>query len=94
MSPQDPKLVIPEALDANTTQLPSFTTKDQLLNWATTKGPIASAAELNDPETILLRLDQGLPPQQPLWVQDSTLEESEFLCLIPRMWTLRHQDGM
>ncbi|XP_020730609.1 endoglin isoform X1 [Odocoileus virginianus] len=55
----DPKLVIPEALDANTTQLPSFTTKDQLLNWATTKGPIASATELNDPETILLRLDQA-----------------------------------
>lgn len=47
----------------NTTKLPPLTTKSQLLNWADTKGPIASVAELNDPESILLRLDQGqLPP--------------------------------
>uniref|UniRef100_A0A8C2RD47 TGFBR3/Endoglin-like N-terminal domain-containing protein n=1 Tax=Capra hircus TaxID=9925 RepID=A0A8C2RD47_CAPHI len=55
----DSKLVFHEALDANTTQLPSFTTKDQLLNWANTKGPIASVAELNNPQSILLRLDQA-----------------------------------
>nr|XP_031533444.1 endoglin isoform X1 [Vicugna pacos] len=44
----------------NTTQLPSFTTKSQLLKWADTEGPIASAAELNEPKSILLRLDQAL----------------------------------
>lgn len=66
MSPQDSKLVFHEALDANITQLPSFTTKDQLLNWANTKGSIASVAELNNPQSIFLRLDQGLPPHLPL----------------------------
>ena len=66
MSPQDSKLVFHEALDANITQLPSFTTTDQLLNWANTKGSIASVAELNNPQSIFLRLDQGLPPQLPL----------------------------
>ncbi|XP_007942491.1 endoglin [Orycteropus afer afer] len=42
----------------NTTQLPSFTIKHQLLEWAATKGSIASVAELNDPRYILLRLSQ------------------------------------
>uniref|UniRef100_A0A673U4B2 Endoglin n=1 Tax=Suricata suricatta TaxID=37032 RepID=A0A673U4B2_SURSU len=43
----------------NTTQLPPFTTRNQLLDWAETKGPTASIAELTDPQSILLRLDQA-----------------------------------
>ncbi|XP_057579148.1 endoglin isoform X2 [Hippopotamus amphibius kiboko] len=45
------------------TQLPPFTTKHQLLNWADTKGPITSVAALSDPKSILLRLDQA--PRSP-----------------------------
>ena len=91
MSPQNPNLVIfQEPTEVNSTQLPHFATKGELLNWADTKGPITSAAELNNPQSILLRLDQGQLPQQPLWVRDSALEECEFLWLTPRMWTLRH----
>ncbi|XP_017517163.3 endoglin isoform X2 [Manis javanica] len=59
MSPQTPKLVIFQGHQGfNTTQLPPFT-KSQLLKWAATKGPIASSAELKDPQSILLRLDQA-----------------------------------
>lgn len=48
---------------SNTTHLSSFTNKSKLLDWALTKGPIASVAKLNDPAKILLRLDQvsGVP---------------------------------
>ncbi|KAI5138350.1 Endoglin [Manis pentadactyla] len=60
MSPQTPKLVIFQGHQGfNTTQLPPFT-KSQLLKWAATKGPIASTAELKNPQSILLRLDQAL----------------------------------
>lgn len=91
ISPQNPNLVIfQEPAKVNTTQLPPFTTKGELLNWADTKGPVTSAAELNNPQSILLRLDQGQLPQQPLWVRDSALEECEFPWLIPWMGTLRH----
>ncbi|XP_055126946.1 endoglin [Symphalangus syndactylus] len=41
----------------NTTELPSFP-KTQILEWAAERGPITSAAELNDPQSILLRLGQ------------------------------------
>lgn len=65
MSPQTPKLVIFQGHQGfNTTQLPPFT-KSQLLKWAATKGPIASSAELKDPQSILLRLDQGQLPWSP-----------------------------
>uniref|UniRef100_A0AAQ5BHF3 Endoglin n=1 Tax=Homo sapiens TaxID=9606 RepID=A0AAQ5BHF3_HUMAN len=43
----------------NTTELPSFP-KTQILEWAAERGPITSAAELNDPQSILLRLGQGV----------------------------------
>uniref|UniRef100_A0A8C3X1S2 Endoglin n=1 Tax=Catagonus wagneri TaxID=51154 RepID=A0A8C3X1S2_9CETA len=46
-----------------TTELPPSTTKSQLLTWASTKGPIASAAELDNPQSILLSLDQA--PRSP-----------------------------
>ncbi|XP_007471804.1 PREDICTED: endoglin [Lipotes vexillifer] len=60
----NPNLVIfQEPAEVNTTQLPPFTTKGELLNWADTKGPITSAAELNNPQSILLRLDQA--PRSP-----------------------------
>ncbi|XP_058158853.1 endoglin [Dasypus novemcinctus] len=55
----NPSLVFfQEAPGVNITQLPSLTTKSQLLDWAAAKGPIASAAELADPRSILLRLGQ------------------------------------
>ncbi|XP_058380110.1 endoglin [Diceros bicornis minor] len=54
----DANLVIfQETPRVNSTQLPAFTTMNQLLNWAHTKGPVASAAKLSDPQIILLRLD-------------------------------------
>ncbi|TKC38111.1 hypothetical protein EI555_002045 [Monodon monoceros] len=60
----NPNLVIfQEPAEVNTTQLPPFTTKGELLNWADTKGPVTSAAELNNPQSILLRLDQA--PRSP-----------------------------
>ncbi|XP_004269229.1 endoglin [Orcinus orca] len=60
----NPNLVIfQEPAKVNTTQLPPFTTKGELLNWADTKGPITSAAELNNPQSIVLRLDQA--PRSP-----------------------------
>ncbi|XP_026369808.1 endoglin isoform X2 [Ursus americanus] len=55
----NPKLIFQGHPGVNTTQLPPFTTKKQFLDWAETKGPIASIAELNDPQSILLRLDQA-----------------------------------
>ncbi|PNJ45656.1 ENG isoform 1 [Pongo abelii] len=42
----------------NTTELPSFP-KTQVLEWAAERGPITSAAELNDPQSILLQLGQA-----------------------------------
>uniref|UniRef100_A0A8C0YZZ3 Endoglin n=1 Tax=Canis lupus familiaris TaxID=9615 RepID=A0A8C0YZZ3_CANLF len=59
----NPKLIFQGHPGVNTTELPSFTTKSQLLAWADTKGSIASIAELNDPQSILLRLDQA--PKSP-----------------------------
>ncbi|XP_025865142.2 endoglin [Vulpes vulpes] len=59
----NPKLIFQGHPGVNTTELPSFTTKSQLLAWADTKGSIASIAELNDPQSILLRLDQA--PRSP-----------------------------
>ncbi|KAK2499762.1 hypothetical protein MC885_021534 [Smutsia gigantea] len=60
MSPQTPKLVIFQGHQGfnSSTQLPPFT-KSQLLEWAATKGPIASAAELKNPQSIRLHLDQA-----------------------------------
>ncbi|PNI69152.1 ENG isoform 3 [Pan troglodytes] len=46
----------------NTTELPSFP-KTQILEWAAERGPITSAAELNDPQSILLRLGQVFHPR-------------------------------
>lgn len=93
MSSQNPKLIFQGHPGVNTTELPSFTTKSQLLAWADTKGSIASIAELNDPQSILLRLDQGQLPQQPFWTQDSALKKCDFLWPIPQMWTLRSTMG-
>ncbi|KAM6169980.1 endoglin [Rhynchocyon petersi] len=56
---QNPQLVILPVSRVNTTQLPPFTSKSQLLKWAATKGPIASSAELTDPRSILLRVSQA-----------------------------------
>uniref|UniRef100_A0A8D2HUD2 Endoglin n=1 Tax=Urocitellus parryii TaxID=9999 RepID=A0A8D2HUD2_UROPR len=57
----NPKLVICQELwGANHTELPSFTAKSQILDWAATKGPITSAAALEDPSSVLLRLGQAL----------------------------------
>ncbi|XP_048668754.1 endoglin [Marmota marmota marmota] len=59
LSPQNPKLVFcQEPWGANHTELPSFTAKSQILDWAATKGPITSAAALEDPSSVLLRLGQ------------------------------------
>uniref|UniRef100_A0A8D1LFG4 Endoglin n=1 Tax=Sus scrofa TaxID=9823 RepID=A0A8D1LFG4_PIG len=56
----DSKLVfLQEAPKAVITELPPSTTKNQLFLWANTKGSIISAAELDNPQSILLRLDQA-----------------------------------
>uniref|UniRef100_H0WXQ9 Endoglin n=1 Tax=Otolemur garnettii TaxID=30611 RepID=H0WXQ9_OTOGA len=56
----NPNLVtIQEFPRVNTTQLPPFTTKNQILDWAAAKSPITSLAELDDPHSILLRLGQA-----------------------------------
>ncbi|XP_008569082.1 PREDICTED: endoglin [Galeopterus variegatus] len=54
----NPLVIFQESPGVNTTQLPPFTTKSEILEWAATKGPIASAAELDNPRSILLRLGQ------------------------------------
>ncbi|KAM6184267.1 LOW QUALITY PROTEIN: endoglin [Erethizon dorsatum] len=60
----DASLVIfQKPLEVNITQLPSFTTKTKILDWAATKGPIASVASLDNPGSILLRLGQA--PKSP-----------------------------
>lgn len=76
---QNPTLIFQGHPGVNTTQLPPFTTQDQFLDWAKTKGPIVSVAELNDPQSVLLRLDQGQLPLQPLGTQDSALKKYKFL---------------
>lgn len=47
----------------NTTQIPSFSSTNQALDWALTWGPITSVAQLDDPRSILLRL--GPAPGSP-----------------------------
>ncbi|XP_024418215.2 endoglin [Desmodus rotundus] len=59
----DPKYVFPEPLGVNNIHLSNVTTKSQFLNWAVTRGAIASVAELNDPQNIFLHLDQA--PRSP-----------------------------
>uniref|UniRef100_A0A671FCS2 Endoglin n=1 Tax=Rhinolophus ferrumequinum TaxID=59479 RepID=A0A671FCS2_RHIFE len=60
----DPSLVTFQKISGvNVTQLPVFTTKIQVLNWARTRGAITSTAELNDPQNIFLHLDQA--PRSP-----------------------------
>nr|XP_045004671.1 endoglin [Jaculus jaculus] len=55
----NPSLVIfQESPRANLTQLPPFTTKSHILDWAATKGSITSAATLKDPSSIVLWLGQ------------------------------------
>uniref|UniRef100_A0A2K5XXR8 Endoglin n=1 Tax=Mandrillus leucophaeus TaxID=9568 RepID=A0A2K5XXR8_MANLE len=57
--PRNPNLVtFQEPPGVNTTELPSFP-KTQILEWAAERGPIASAAELVDPQSVLLRLGQA-----------------------------------
>ncbi|XP_045878232.1 endoglin isoform X1 [Meles meles] len=55
----NPTLIFQGHPGINATQLPPFTTQNQFLDWAKTKGPIVSVAELNDPQSVLLRLDQA-----------------------------------
>lgn len=58
----NPKHVFQDLQGVSIMPLPGLT-KSQLLNWADTKGAIASVAELSDPQNILLRLDQA--PRSP-----------------------------
>ncbi|XP_054990950.1 endoglin [Sorex araneus] len=60
----DPLVILHEPSGVSRTPLPSFSTKEELVTWAAAKGPVASVAQLNDPQRILLRLDQapGSPP--------------------------------
>ncbi|XP_016066497.1 PREDICTED: endoglin [Miniopterus natalensis] len=55
----NPNYVAQKPQGVDTIDLSAFT-KSQFLNWADKKGAIASVAELNDPQHILLRLDQAL----------------------------------
>ncbi|XP_004849363.1 endoglin [Heterocephalus glaber] len=45
--------------EVSVTQLPPFTTKTKILDWAATKGPIALVASLDDPSSILLQPGQA-----------------------------------
>ncbi|XP_055964760.1 endoglin [Sorex fumeus] len=60
----DPLVILPDPSGISRTLLPSFSTLKELVTWAAAKGPVASAAQLNNPQRILLRLDQapGSPP--------------------------------
>lgn len=63
MSPQNPDQIIFHTTEGiNTTQIPSFSSTNQALDWALTWGPITSVAQLDDPHSILLRLGPGQPP--------------------------------
>ncbi|KAF6124118.1 endoglin [Phyllostomus discolor] len=59
-----PSRVFHEPLGVDSIHLPNITTKNQFLSWAGARGAIASVAELNDPQSILLHLDPapGSPP--------------------------------
>ncbi|XP_019061484.1 endoglin [Fukomys damarensis] len=56
-------VIFQEPPEINVTQLPQFTTKTEILDWAVTKGPIASVASLADPSSVLLR--PGQAPKSP-----------------------------
>lgn len=56
-------VIFQEPPQINVTQLPQFTTKTEILDWAVTKGPIASVASLDDPSSVLLR--PGQAPKSP-----------------------------
>lgn len=56
-------IIFQESPEVNVTQLPPFTTKTKILDWALTKGPIASVALLDDPSSVLLRLGQASKSQ-------------------------------
>ncbi|XP_053417208.1 endoglin [Nycticebus coucang] len=79
----NPSLVtIQEFSRVNTTQLPPFTTKSQLLAWAAAKSPITSLAELDDPHSILLRLGQDEKMEAGGHAQDhSAAQRSLSYCL-------------
>ncbi|KAG8512786.1 Endoglin [Galemys pyrenaicus] len=76
----NPKLVMfQESSGVNRTELPPLTSKSEILHWATSRGPVVSVAELNDPQNILICLDQaqGSPPRcapEPLADMGPTLE--------------------
>ncbi|XP_012576899.1 PREDICTED: endoglin [Condylura cristata] len=60
----NPKLTfLQDPSSTNITELPPFTSKSELLHWANSRGPVVSVAELSDPQSVLIRLDQagGLP---------------------------------
>ncbi|XP_069332919.1 endoglin isoform X2 [Eulemur rufifrons] len=65
----------------NTTQLPPFTSKSQILDWAAAKGPITSAAELDDPHSILLRLGQDRTEARGLAQGHPAAQGSPSYCL-------------
>ncbi|XP_012657850.1 endoglin [Otolemur garnettii] len=79
----NPNLVtIQEFPRVNTTQLPPFTTKNQILDWAAAKSPITSLAELDDPHSILLRLGQDEKMEAGGNAQDhSAAQRSLSFCL-------------
>ncbi|EHB10123.1 Endoglin [Heterocephalus glaber] len=70
--------------EVNVTQLPPFTTKTKILDWAATKGPIALVASLDDPSSILLQPGQG---QHPQWL--SGFSGSRLIRRQPRTVTLK-----
>ncbi|KAM5332137.1 endoglin [Glossophaga mutica] len=58
-----PNHVFQESPGVDSIHLLNITTKSQFLNWADTRGAIASVAELNDPQNIVLHLDPA--PRSP-----------------------------
>ncbi|XP_017404549.1 endoglin isoform X2 [Cebus imitator] len=66
----------------NTTELPSLPTMTQILDWAAARSPVTSAAKLNDPQSILLRVGQDEETEARGLAQDHlAAQRSLFFCL-------------
>lgn len=56
----DPSLVFfQDVSSVNRTALPPLTSKSELLRWAGSRGPVVAVAELKDPQSVLIHLDQA-----------------------------------
>ncbi|XP_049630107.1 endoglin [Suncus etruscus] len=54
-----PQVILQDPLGVSNTPLPSLPSQSELLNWANGQGFVALVAQISDPRSILLRLDQA-----------------------------------